>query len=165
VQENSKENNPAQPLGNQKSRRDSDAVEKGVDDQSDQHRISLARVEEFILVRLFPKMKVGGDGMLKKMDDEVSNQDEKGCILAAQFQTRRDHLDDRGGQHKPSAQRDKVSEVTAFPMPLNDDRAAKYIRSGGSKAQRKTEGDWVHWAESSIPDSPSWHRRRTERTA
>ena len=49
------------------------------------------RMDEFILMRFLTEVEVGGDCVLKEVDDEISHQHQEGCALASQFQA--------GGQH------------------------------------------------------------------
>ena len=49
VQEDGQKNDPSQPVGNQEAGGDGDAVEKRMDDQSDQNRVSPVAVDKLRL--------------------------------------------------------------------------------------------------------------------
>src|ERR1700731_3683881 len=74
VQEDGEKDEPAQRIRNQEARRDCDAVKKCVNNQSQKNRISLVRVDEFIVVRLFAKMKMGSYRVLEEMNDQITEQ-------------------------------------------------------------------------------------------
>src|SRR2546422_739623 len=102
------------------------------------------RMDEFILMRFLTEVEVGGDCVLKEVDDEISHQDQEGCALASQFQAGRQHLHQRCGQHETSSQRHEVLEIAPLPVPLDNNCAAENIRGGSGKAQQKAEKNWVH---------------------
>src|SRR5579871_3969451 len=74
VEKDRQEDQPSQPVRNQESGSDGDPVEKGVNDQTNQHRVTAVDVDEFIGVRFFAEMEVRSNRVLKKMNDEVSQQ-------------------------------------------------------------------------------------------
>src|ERR1700722_14569929 len=75
VQKDGKEDDPAQSVRNQKSGSDGDAVKKWVDDQAEQHRVTLVRMHELVSVRLFAEVEVRCDRVLEEMNEEVAEQD------------------------------------------------------------------------------------------
>src|SRR5450631_551683 len=85
VEKNRQEDDPAERLGNEESRGDRDPIEKGVNQQPDQNRISLVSVHELVGVGFFSKVEMRGDCVLEEMDEQVSEQDEKSGIRAAQL--------------------------------------------------------------------------------
>ena len=109
MQKNREEDQPSQPVRDQESRGDGDAIKKRVDDQSQQDGIAAMHVREFLLMGFFAEMKMRGDRMLKKVDDQVPNQDKQRRRFAAQFDAFRDHLDKGCGQHESRAQRNEVA--------------------------------------------------------
>src|ERR1035441_4410938 len=121
VQKNREEDDPAERLGNEESRGDRDAVEKRVDQQPDQNRVSLVRMDELVGVSFFSKVEMRSDGVLEEMDEQVSEQDEESGIRATQLNALRYHFDERRRQHETGAERDEVAEVGALPMLLNND--------------------------------------------
>src|SRR5437660_3409471 len=103
-------------------------------------------MDELVVMRFFAEMKVRRDRVLKKMNDEVAEQNQKRRRPSSHLDAFRNHLDQRGSQHESRAQRDEVAQITPFPMPLHDDRAAEYIGSGGSQAEQDAGGDGMHRA-------------------
>ena len=63
-----------------------------MNEQTRQHGISFVVVNKFFFVRLFAKMKMRTDGVFEKVNDQVSDQDEKAGSSAAQFDALRHHL-------------------------------------------------------------------------
>jgi len=109
MQKNCQENYPSQKVGNQKAGRDGDAVEKCVNDQTDQDRVSLVSVNELVFVSLFSKMEVRGYGVLEEMNDQVADKNQKGRAPTAQFQSGGKYFDDGRCQHESRTQRDEIS--------------------------------------------------------
>src|SRR5271165_5051513 len=72
VQKNREKNQPAQPVRYQKSRSDGDAVEERVDDEPEQHGVSLVGVHELVAMRLLAKMEVRRDRVLEEVNDQVA---------------------------------------------------------------------------------------------
>ena len=75
MQKNRDENDPAQRRRNEESRGDRDAIEKCVNQQPDQNRISLVRMDELVGVGFFSKVKMRSDRVLEEMDEQVSAQE------------------------------------------------------------------------------------------
>jgi hypothetical protein len=144
VQKDGEENQPAQPVRNQKSRSDGDTVEEGVNNQSEQHRIARVRVHELVAMRFFAEVEMRRDRMFEEMNDQISQQHKKGRGPSAQFEAFRDHLDERRGQHESRAQRHKVTEVAPLPVPLHNDRSAEDVGGGGGQTEEDAGCDWVH---------------------
>ena len=96
-------------------------------------------------MRLFAKMKVAGDRVLKEVDQEISHQDEDGRLGTGQGNAFRQHFQHGRAQHEARAQSDKVAQVAALPVFLHNHRAAQAVGQGGGKAQQDACGDWVHW--------------------
>src|SRR5437016_12838524 len=66
VQKDGQKDDPPQPAGNDETGGDGDAVEKSMDDQSDQHRVSPVTVDKCIPVRFLAKVKVRRNRMLEQ---------------------------------------------------------------------------------------------------
>src|ERR1700691_5956508 len=124
--------------------RNRDAIEEGVYQQPDQNGISFVRMDELIGVGFFPKMEMRGDRVLKKMDEQVSAEDEKSGVRTAQIDALRDHLDQRRRQHEACTEGDEVAQVGALPMLLDDDGAAKHICARRRQSQQQTGQDGRH---------------------
>src|ERR1700681_1625650 len=77
MQENRKENNPAQPVGNQEAGSDRDAIEKCVNDKAEQHRRALVMIQKLVVMSFLPEVEVSGDHVFKKVNDEVAEQHQK----------------------------------------------------------------------------------------
>src|SRR5438552_8306280 len=92
VHEYRKEDQPTQPAGNQESGGNGDAVEKSVDHQPQHYGISAVGVHKLIGMRLFPEVKVRGQGVLEKMDDKIARQNEQWRTRGVQPQAFRQHL-------------------------------------------------------------------------
>ena len=103
------------------------------------------RVNKLVPVCLFSEMKVGRDRVLKKMDDQIAEQNKKRRTSALQFETLGNHLNQSGSQHESRAESHKVAKITSLPVPLHNDRPAENIGSSGSQAQENTGKDGVHW--------------------
>ena len=136
VQKNREEDDPAEGGRNQESRGDGDAVEEGVDQQANQYRISHVSMDELVGVGLFSEVEMRGDGVLEEMDEQVSEQDEKPGILAAQFNAFRHHFDEGRRQHEARSQSDEVAKVGALPISLDDDGAAEDVGGGRRQAEQ-----------------------------
>ena len=89
------------------------------------------RVDELVAMCFFAEVKVRRHRVLKKVDDQIAEQNQKCRRFATQFQAFRNHLDQSGGQHESRAQGDKVAEIAPLPVPLHNDRAAKDVGRGG----------------------------------
>jgi len=135
VQKNGHEDDPAQRRRNEKSRSDRDPIEKCVDQQSDQNRVSLVSMDELVGVGFFAEVEMRSDSVLEEMDEQVSEQDEKSGVRAAQLDALRHHFDQRRGQHESCAERHEVAQVRVFPMLMNDDGAAEHIRARSGQSQ------------------------------
>src|SRR5450631_1727196 len=144
VQENRKENQPAQPVRYQKSRCDGNAVKEGMNDESEQHGISLVRMDEFVVMRLFAKMKMRCDRMLEEVDDQVAEKHQKRRRPAVKLKAFWNHLDQGGGQHEPRAQRNEVPQVAALPMPLHNNRSAENVGGSCGQAEKYAGGNGMH---------------------
>src|SRR5260370_27363320 len=102
------------------------------------------RLHELGGVSFLLKVEMRGGGMLKKMNKQVSCEDQKSGIRATQMDTLRHHLDQRSRQHETRAERDEVAEVGALPMLLNNDGAAKHVRARRGQPQQQTGQDGRH---------------------
>ncbi len=103
---------PAQPGGERKARTDGHAVKERVHGQSAYDRVAGADGEEFAGMRLFAKMKVRRDGVLKKMDDAIARQHQRRSPSRGDAKALGNHLEKGSGHHEPCTQRDEVAQVT-----------------------------------------------------
>src|SRR6202030_1496608 len=126
------------------SRGNRDPIEKRMNQQPDQNRISLVRMHELVSMRFFSKVEMRRDRMLKEMDEQVSREDKKPTIRASELDALRHHLDQRRRQHETCSERDEVAEVGTLPMLLNDDGAAEHIRARRGQPQQQTGQDGRH---------------------
>ena len=83
MQEDGKKDYPSQPIRNDKTGSDGDAVKKSMDDQSHEHRVSPVAVDECILVSFLAKVEVRRDRMFEQVNQKISGQNEDGGALAA----------------------------------------------------------------------------------
>jgi hypothetical protein len=103
VQKDGQKNNPSQPVGDEEARSNRNPIEKRVDGQTEQNRISLVGVNKLIFMGFLSEMEVWSDGVLEKMDYQVAHQNQKRCTLTAQFQGCGKNFDDGCGQHESRA--------------------------------------------------------------
>jgi len=147
VQEDCQEDNPSQPVGNEEAGSDGDSVEESMNHQTQQHRKPLVRVNKLIFVRFLSEVEMRGNRVLKKMDDEIADQNQESRIFPAQLQTGGKNLDDGRGQHESRAQGHKILKVPSLPVLLDDDGPAEYVGSGRGQAKQEAEQDWIHGEE------------------
>ena len=144
MQEDRDKDDPAERRGNKKSGRDRDAIEKSVNQQAHQDRVSLVRMHELVSVRFFPEVEMRGDGVLEKMNEQVSAKNEKSGVGSTQMNALRHHLDERRRQHESSSERNEVAKVRPLPMLLHDDCAAEHIRACRRQPQQQTRQNGRH---------------------
>ena len=72
VQEDSEEDDPSQPIGDDEAGSDGNAVEKGVDHQAHKNGVGSVGVNESVAMGFLAEMKVGSDRMFEEVNDEVS---------------------------------------------------------------------------------------------
>src|SRR5437868_14261727 len=108
-------------------------------------------MNEFVSVNFFAEVKMWSDRVLKKVNDQLTDQYQERGALAARFQAGGDHFDEGGGEDESRAQSHKVLQIAAFPVPLNDDRAAEDVSGGSGKPKQETGRDGVHGARRRIP--------------
>src|ERR1700719_4506180 len=92
----------------------------------------------------FAEVKVGRDRVLEEMNDEITNKDQQRRASPTKFQTVGNDFNDRGGEHEARAQGDKIFEVRAVPVLLDDDGAAENIRGGRGRPEQQAEQDGMH---------------------
>ena len=142
MHEHGDENDPAQPFRNDEAGCDGNAVEEGVDQQSQQDRIAFVGVDELMRVGLFAKMKVRGDGVLEEVNQKVSQQNQESGPGAAQVNAFGHHLHDGSREHEAGAERDEIAQIGAVPIFLNNDGAAENVcaRCGEPKQHTRQNG-------------------------
>src|SRR5215469_3939459 len=116
-----------------------------MNDQAEQHRVSAMQVDELSVVGLFAEMEVRCDRVLEEMNDQISEEHQKGSGFSPHLDALRNHLDQSGGQHEPGAQGHEVTKIASLPMPLHDDRTAKDIGRSGGEAEKYAGENRVHW--------------------
>lgn len=84
--------------------------------------------------------------MLEEVDQKISDEHEQRTFFAVKFDAAWHHLQHRRRQHKTGSNGHEVFEITAIPMPLNKDRAAKNVSGGGGQSKHETEDENVHLA-------------------
>ena len=144
MQKDREKNNPSQPVGNDKSRSNGDAVKKRVNDQAQQHRITRVPMCKFIAMCLFAEVEVRRYRVLKKMDDQVTQQHQEGRAFTAQLQAGGKNLYNRRGQHEARTQGDKIFQITTLPTSLDDNRAAKNVCRRRRQAQQNAQQNRMH---------------------
>src|SRR5437660_8390314 len=144
VQENRQKDEPPEPVGDQESCRNRDAIKKRVDEQADENRQTLVRMEELVVMGLFAEVEMGCDGVLEKMDDQIAKQNQERRVVSAEFEAGRNNFHQRGGQHESCPKRDEIFQISSLPVPLHDDGAAENIGRGSREAEDDCREDWSH---------------------
>lgn len=95
---------------------------------------------DFLVMRLFPKVKMRRNGVLKEVNDKISGEHQnKNGIRAAEHRIRSpgaqlhgfgNHLDQRRREHEAGAQRYKIFQIPSRPLPMRDEHATQKIRRG-----------------------------------
>src|SRR6195256_2615091 len=101
-------------------------------------------MDELVGVGFLSKVEMRRDRVLKKMDKQVSPEDEKSGVPATQMDALRHHLDERRRQHETCAERNEVAEVGRLPMLLDNDGAPEPIRARRGQPQQQTGQDGRH---------------------
>src|SRR4030081_2939611 len=101
-------------------------------------------MDELVGVGFLSKVEMRRDRVLKKMDKQVSPEDEKSGVPATQMDALRHHLDQCRRQHETCAEGDEVAEVGTLPMLLNDDGAAEHVSGRRGQPQQHTGQDGGH---------------------
>src|SRR5436305_231861 len=91
----------------------------------------------------FAEMEVPGYRVLKKVDEEVSGQDQQRRFSAGKLHAFWQHLQQCCSEHEPRAKGHKVAQIATVPVFLNDDGAAQPVGGGGGEAEQNAESDWV----------------------
>src|SRR5215813_7181749 len=95
-------------------------------------------------MRLFAEVKVSGESVFKKMDDEVSGEQKERRFGTCEFNAFRQHLQERSADHEARAQRNKIAQIAAFPVFPDDDSTTQAVGQGGSYSEQYACGDWAH---------------------
>src|SRR5208283_2216255 len=144
VQKNRYEDDPTERRRNKKSRGDRDPIEKCMNQQPDQDRVSLMSMDELVSVSFFSEVEMRSHRVLEKVDEQVSAKDKKSGIRAAKLDALRHHFDQRRRQHETRPERDEVAQVGALPIPLDDNGAAEHIRARRRQPQQQTGQNGRH---------------------
>jgi len=102
------------------------------------------RRNKFVRVGLFTKVEMRRDGVLEEVNDEVTDQYQERSLLPCEGQALRNDFDGRRRQHEPRSQRDKILQVGALPVFLDNHHPAKHIGRSRCQAQQQTEKYRVH---------------------
>ena len=108
MQKDRKEDDPAEPVGDQKAGRDGDAVEESMNCQAKQYGVTLVGVDELVFVGFFAEMEMRCDGVFEKMNDEIAHKHEVRSIFWPQLQAGRENLHDGRSQHESRTEGDEV---------------------------------------------------------
>ena len=93
------------------------------------------------MVDLFAEMEVRGEGVLREVDQQVSDQDHQRRRLSVSLDRVGREIEDRHGDHEPGREGDHVLEGADAPFGMRDDSgcadkvgAGRYCRvcEGGS---------------------------------
>ncbi len=112
-----------------------------MNDQADENRVPLVRVDELIFVGLFSEMEVCSYGVLEEMNDQVAARAPERPRSFRATPRRREILDDGRGQHEACAECDEISKVGAIPMLLHNNGAAEDVGGCGREAEKQAENE------------------------
>ena len=144
MQEDGKEDHPSQPVRNNKTGSDGNAVKKSMDDQSHKHRVSPVTVDERILMSFLAKVEVRRNRMFEQVNQKISGENQDRGAFAAELQAGRENLYNRGRQHESRTQRHEVLEIRAVPILLDNDGAAKNIGRRCRETEQNAEENGMH---------------------
>ena len=82
-----------------------------MNDQAEEHGITFVAGDKLVRVSFLSKMEVRTDGVLKKVNDQVSAQDQQGGTIAPEPQALRHNFYQGGCQHESRPERDEIFEV------------------------------------------------------
>src|SRR5580704_2076667 len=116
MQDNRQKDYAAQPAGNQKSGGDGHAVKKSVNGQPKQRGDSGVLGNKMLDVRFLSEMEMRRKRVLKKMNDEISDQHQEIREVSRQGHRFGKNLQNRRGQHEARAEREKIFQVLARPL-------------------------------------------------
>jgi len=86
-------------------------------------------------MNLLAEVEVAAEGMLEKMDEQISAEHPDRSLLANQGIAFGEHFQKRSGQHEPGAQRHEVAQIEGVPGAAHYHPAAGNIGRGGHQAQ------------------------------
>ena len=129
---------PSQPE-TKKSGRDGHAIEKSVNGQSQQRGNSGVVRRKMLDVSFLSEVKMRRKSMFKKMNQEISHQHQEVGKIPREGHRLGKDFQDGGRQHEAGAQREKIVQVLARPVPPEDEQPAKNIgrRRGQTEQQRR----------------------------
>ena len=127
VQEHGEKDDGAEPRGDQKARGDGDAVEEGVDYETDQDAALRVAVLHLGGVRFFSEVKVGSEGVFEEMDQEEADQHVNQRVLAGEADRFGDHFHEGDGQHVSGAECHEVLQVLPRPVATHHEVATEQI--------------------------------------
>ena len=130
---------PSQPE-TKKSGSDGHAVKKCVNRKSEQRGNSGVIRHKMLDVRFFAEMEMRRQGVLEKMNDEISDEHEKIGAVARQGHRFGKNFENRRGQHEARAQRQKIFQVLPRPFAVQDKQAAKNIGRSRRQTRAATRG-------------------------
>src|SRR5581483_8785984 len=122
-----------------KSGGNGNTVKESMNHQAQQHRVGAMRMRKLMLVRLFPKVEVGSEGVLEEVHQEVSRQNIQRRMRGIAPPALGRHFDQSHRQHEPRAQGHKIAQITPLPIAMNNNRAAKSIGSSSGEAEKERE--------------------------
>ena len=140
VQNNRQKNHAAQPAGNQKPGGNRHAVKKSVNGEPEQCGNSGVLRHKMLDVRFFSEMEMRRERVLKKMNDEISDQHEEIREASRQGHRLGENLENGRGQHEARAERQKIFQVLARPFAVQDKKSAENVgRRGRQPEQQRQE--------------------------
>jgi hypothetical protein len=134
VKEDGKEKNNAQPCGNQETCPDRYAVEERVNGQAQKDGRADVVMTNLFGVRFLTEMEMPSEDMLKKMNQEKSGQNVEKRVFAGDSDGFRDDFDKRHGKHIARAERQKILQILAGPLTVDDEISAKQVSARGDQA-------------------------------
>src|SRR5277367_6069481 len=111
MQKDSYENHRPEPHGNEEPGGNRYSIEERVNRQPQQNGCSRVVMAHLFVMRLFPKVKMRRNRMLKKMHKKIADQNKHQRLLARQMNGFRNYIEERHGQHVASPQRQKILQI------------------------------------------------------
>ena len=141
VKEDGEENDDAEPSGDEETSADGDAVKKSVNSQAENDGGAHVMMADLFGVSLLAEMKMLGEDVFEEMDEEKTCQDVKERVFSGELDGFGNDFDKCYGQHVASAEGEKILQVFARPLAIDNEVAAEQIASASDETQGSCECD------------------------
>ena len=85
------------------------------------------------------KVEVWGDGVFEKVDEEIADQHVEESAFAGEVHGFGDDVDEGDAKHVAGAEGQKILQIFAGPVFVNDEIAAEQISARGYQAEGSSE--------------------------